>query len=278
MASPPIDPLYDGHTHTGWCPHGSRRPLREYLDRALALGLRRYAVTEHNPLPPGLRDPFGPCQCAAAPATLGPYLDEAEALRDEYAGRLEVLVGLEVDYLGAAQGGYHGELLAMLAPAWPRLDPEATLLSLHFIDGVVIDGTADMTREHLLRGEPPDVAHMRYYAALTSALRASWRFGRRDLRPRRLAHLTLPRKFVRSLPLREPERVLDAATAVLELAVQEGLELDLNTAGLDKPECGEVYLPEPLLGRAKQLGATIILGSDAHDPREVGRHFADWAD
>lgn len=270
--APPVDPRCDGHTHTDWCPHAAPGPLAAYLERAVAAGFTRYAVTEHFPLPPGLRDPFGPCQCAASPATIGPYLDQAEALRDAFADRLAVAVGFEIDYLGAAQGGFHGELLARLAPVWPRLDPAATILSLHFLDDGVVDGTAELTRA-LQRGDPPDSVHLRYYRVLASALRASWRYGRRDLRPRRVGHLTLPRKFIRELPLREPERVWDAATEVLEVIALEGLELDLNTAGLNQDGCGELYLPEPLLSRAVALGIPLVLGSDAHAPAVVGRGF-----
>lgn len=273
MPTPPLDALYDGHTHTSWCPHADSAPLRDYLERAVRLGLKRYAVTEHFPLPPGLLDPFGPCQCAGSLATIGPYLDEAETLREEFAGRLTVLVGFEIDYLGAVQGGFHGELLAALAPVWPRLDHDATIVSVHFLDGGVVDGTAALTRSLLRAGETVDAIHLRYYRALQSALTASWRFGRRDLRPRRVGHLTLPNKFIRELPLHEPERVLDAATAVLELVAREGLELDLNTAGLSKPGCGELYLPEPLLSRAVELGIPLVLGSDAHEPSRVAAHF-----
>lgn len=267
------DPGFDGHTHTEFCPHGSGRPLAEFLDRAVELGLTKYAVTEHIPLPHGFADPFGRRECAGEPEELVPYLDAAERQREAFAGRLDVRVGLEIDYLGAAQGGWHHAILQMLYPVRERLDDEATILSLHFLANVVIDGTAEMTAAGLLRpGDAPDVAHLRYYAVLQSALKASWTWRGVDLRPRRLGHLTLPRKFVKALPLREPERVLDAATQVLELAIAEGLSLDLNTAGLDKPDCGEVYVPEPLLTRAAELGATVVLGSDAHDPSEVGRH------
>lgn len=271
--SPLPDPLFDGHTHTGWCPHGSGRPLREFLESAVAKGFRRYAVTEHVPLPDGLIDPLGPLECANAPETLGPYLDEVERLRDEYADRLEVLPGLEVDYFGAARDGWHGALLEQIAPHAGRLHPEATLLSIHLIDDRVMDGSVAEAAALIPAGGTIDDVHLRYYRLLETALTCSWRWGRRDLRPGRVAHLTLPNKWRRSLPLREPERVLDAATVVLERIASEGLSLDLNTAGYDKPDCGESYLPRPLLDRALALGIPVVLGSDAHHPAEVGRHF-----
>ncbi|MBI2298964.1 MAG: histidinol-phosphatase HisJ [Armatimonadetes bacterium] len=268
-----LDLAIDGHTHSPFCPHGSPRPLDEYFARAVELGLERYAVTEHIALPHGFVDPMGPRECAMLPEEMTAYLDDADAARERFPGPLTIYVGFEVDYLGAAQGGWHGELLRMLHGVWGRVDPEATVLSLHFVDRTVVDGTAAMAAAELVSPSgTSDGYHLRYYRLLASAVNASWRYRGVDLRPRRLGHLTLPTKFVRTLPLAEPERVLDAATRVLELAVREGLEIDCNTAGLDKPECGETYLPEPLLSRALELGAQVVFGSDAHAPEEVGRY------
>ncbi len=267
-----IDPLHDGHTHSHWCPHGSGDPLRAYLDRAVELGFRRYDVTEHLALPDGFRDPIGPRQCAMLPAEVPLYLADAEPLRAEFAGRLDVRVGFEVDYLGAAQGGWHQAMLELLGPAWDRIDPAATVLSVHFLDEGIVDGTPAMQAALLPAGANTDRVHLRYYAALKSAIQASWRWRGEDLRPRRLGHLTLPRKFVKVRPLEHPEQVAEAAMDVLELVAAEGLELDVNTAGLDKPDCGEIYLTSELYHRARQLGVTMVYGSDAHAPREVGRH------
>lgn len=268
MPAVAFDPAFDGHTHTHFCPHGSREPLERYLDRAVELGFARYALTEHIPLPAGFRDPMGPLECAGPLDSLWPYLDYAERVREQYASVLTVYVGLEIDYLGAAQGGWHGELLRVLAPVWDRLDPEATLLSLHFLGDALVDGTVELQRA---LAPTADALHLWYYRCLESALQASWRYGGRDLRPRRVGHLALPRKFVRAHPLAEPERVWDAATRVLETVAREGLELDVNAAGLLKPDCGELYLPEPLLGRAVALGIPLVYGSDAHAPAGVGQ-------
>lgn len=269
---PAIDPGYDGHTHSHWCPHGSGEHLRGYLERAVALGFTRYAVTEHMALPDGFVDPIAPHECAMWPSEVQPYLADAEALKAEYAGRLQVYVGFEVDWLGSAQGDWHHAMLELLGPVWDRVDPEATLLSLHFLDDGIVDGSAELQAALLPEGANADRVHLRYYAALRSALKASWRWHGRDLRPRRLGHLTLPRKFVKARPLQEPEQVAEAALGVLELAAAEGLELDVNTAGLDKPDCGEIYLSADLYRRARELGMTLVYGSDAHTPREVGRH------
>jgi len=143
---------------------------------------------------------------------------------------------------------------------------------VHFLGDGIVDGSPFHTRSLLAPGESVDAVHLRYYAALEEALTVSWRRGGRDLRPRRVSHLTLPRKFIADLPLAEPERVEAAARRVIERVATEGLELDLNTAGLDKPSCGEIYLPETLLAYALALGIPLVFGSDAHKSADVGRH------
>jgi histidinol-phosphatase (PHP family) len=267
-----FDPAFDGHTHSPFCPHGAADPLAAYLDRAVGLGFRRYAVTEHMPLPAGFRDPMGPYQCAGPIADLPPYLTAVEQAREAYAGRLRVYVGLEVDYLGGVSPDWHEAVLDLLDTVWDRLEPEGTLLSVHFLGNSLVDGTVHLAAGLIPEGLSPDAYHLRYYAMLKEALTVSWRRRGRDLRPRRLSHLTLPRKFIAALPLAEPRRVDQAAREVLELVAAEGLELDLNSAGLDKAECGEIYLPEPLLGWAVELGIPLVFGSDAHRAAEVGRH------
>lgn len=271
MDHPLLAPGMDGHTHTSFCPHGDRQPTRLYLEHAVDRGLRRLAITEHLPLPDGFHDPMGPHQCAMPPEDLLPYLDEAEQLRAEFADHLDVLVGAEVDWLGSAQGGWHEATLAQLDSIWDRLAPEATLLSVHFIDGTIVDGNPDLSLAYA-PGEPPDAYHLAYYDALDAALRSSWTVGRRDLRPRRIGHLTLPRKFIRALPLAEPERVEERVLRLLERIAAEGLQLDYNTAGLDKEQCGETYLPAPYLRHALDLGIELVHGSDAHAPERVGNH------
>jgi histidinol-phosphatase (PHP family) len=55
---------------------------------------------------------------------------------------------------------------------------------------------------------------------------------------------------------------------------EEGLFLDVNTAGLRKP-AKEVYPAPVLLQRARELGLGVVLGSDAHRPEEVGFAFGE---
>ena len=42
---------WDGHTHTNFCPHGTKDKIEEYIEQAIRLGFTDYSITEHAPLP-----------------------------------------------------------------------------------------------------------------------------------------------------------------------------------------------------------------------------------
>jgi histidinol-phosphatase (PHP family) len=51
-----------------------------------------------------------------------------------------------------------------------------------------------------------------------------------------------------------------------------GVCVEVNTAGLRKP-CGEIYPALALLRACQRLGVPATLGSDAHEPEQVGLAF-----
>lgn len=60
---------------------------------------------------------------------------------------------------------------------------------------------------------------------------------------------------------------------ILRQAVRLGLGLELNTSGYDSP-AGHGLPSVDILARYRELGGRILtLGSDAHEPKDVGRHF-----
>jgi histidinol-phosphatase (PHP family) len=51
------------------------------------------------------------------------------------------------------------------------------------------------------------------------------------------------------------------------------MELDLNAAGLFKPDCQELYPPPWILQEAIQRKIPFVYGSDAHSVKGVGQGF-----
>jgi histidinol-phosphatase (PHP family) len=81
--------------HTFRCGHAGGQS-RDYVRAALERGLQEMAFTDHIPLyflPGDDPDPT----IAMTRAELPGYVAEVEGLREEFAGRIEVLHGLEAD-------------------------------------------------------------------------------------------------------------------------------------------------------------------------------------
>lgn len=257
---------WDGHSHGQFCLHGSGEETGEMIERAAALGFERFSLTEHAPAPPDFEDPAPHVGASLAAERLEAYLDHAEALRERFADRIEVAVGLEVDYLQGLEGGTRD----ILKRAGPRLDD--ALLSVHFLPSrggwMVTDLSPHGFREGLVEAFGGlEGAHAAYWSTVLRAVEA-------DLgphKPRRLAHLTLAHKFRREVGEPSLDFTLAQAEPVLVAMAERGMALDVNAARLDFAPCGDLMPPAPILERARQLSIELVYGSDAHAVAHVGR-------
>jgi len=243
----------DTHTHTARCGHAGGTD-REYVEAAIARGLAAIAVTDHVPfywLPRERHDPT----LAMAPEELPRYVESVLATRERYRGRIEVLLGLEADFVAG-----HEDALARLLESYPF---DVVLGSVHWLDGWWVDAPSSVARYR--EGEAEVDRIWARYAELALAAAASGLF---DV----LSHLDLPKKFGF-----RPSRPFAGRQAELVAAVAaSGCAVELSSAGRRKP-VGEDY-PEPgLVRELAAAGVPFVLASDAHAPAEVGYGFAELA-
>lgn len=81
------------HVHTKRCKHASEDEDFQYVEAAIRLGADRIVFTDHCPFP---GDPFGQ---RMSMEQLPEYIDSIHALKKEYKKQIEVLCGLEAEYL-----------------------------------------------------------------------------------------------------------------------------------------------------------------------------------
>jgi histidinol-phosphatase (PHP family) len=262
-------PRWDGHVHTQFAPHGAPEPTEQFLERALALGFERVTLVEHAPLPPRVRDPLANRSNNMPPEHLAAYLAHAVDLRDRYADRLEVRVGLEVDLLPR----HHDDLRRLVETHDDVLDE--VICSVHLLpDGGGSWGCLGHSAESFgrLARRLGSVGTLRrlYFETLAEELDHD---ACAPL-PRRVGHLLLVDKF----RIAFPEAAHDEASLVrraVAVAVERGYSLDLNSAGLRKPRCRRLYLRGAALSEAVRLKAQVVFGSDARRAEEVG---AGWTE
>jgi len=104
------------HVHTKRCKHASEDEDYQYVEAAINLRADRIVFTDHAPFP---GDPF---RGRMAMDELQGYVDSMKSLKKEYAGKIEVLCGLEIEYVPSFREYYQelrnsGEFdLLMLSP------------------------------------------------------------------------------------------------------------------------------------------------------------------
>jgi histidinol-phosphatase (PHP family) len=166
-----------------------------------------------------------------------------DAVLDAKRRGLPVKLGIEVDWFPP-----NDETLAEVLKPYPW---DYLLGSVHWIDGLLVDGDSD---GGAWREWPPEQVWGRYVDEWSRAARS----GLFDV----MSHPDLAKVF--GVPGSE-ENYAEMA----EAADDGDVALEISTAGLRKP-VGELYPDERLL---RGSSAPVTLASDAHEPVLVGEDF-----
>ncbi|MBC7217243.1 MAG: histidinol-phosphatase HisJ family protein [Candidatus Caldatribacterium sp.] len=232
--------------HTPRCGDASGA-YEEYIEKALERGLKEVGFSGHSPqyfLPKDMRRR----ESAIPEEELELYVEEVEALREKYRGSLEIRLGLEVDFVP----GHEKELEAIVSfYPWDYL-----LLSVHYLNDWPFDHP-----KYIARYSEWDINDL--FATYYRVLKEGVETGLFDA----VAHFDLPKKFGF-----RPTREIGELEEVLLACAERGVALELNTAGWRRP-VGEAYPSRAILERARKLGFSVCVGSDAHRPEDVGRDF-----
>jgi len=243
--------LADTHTHTARCGHAGGED-EAYVLAAVERGLGAIAVTDHLPLywlPEEQRDPT----LAMAAHEFPRYVEAVLQLGERWRGTIEVLLGVEADFVAGAEGQL-GELLS-------RYPFDVVLGSVHWLEGWWVDAPGSVARYR--RGQEEVDA---IWDAYTSTLIQAARSGLFDV----LAHLDLPKKFGF-----RPSRPFAGRLEEVVAAIREsGCAVELSSAGRRKP-VGEDYPSLEVLHALATAGVPLVLASDAHAPAEVGFAFSE---
>lgn len=224
------------HTHTARCGH-ARGSDREMVQAAVDAGIRILGMADHCPYP-GVSGPAAGVRMTLE-QTRG-YFDSFAALRDAFAGQVELHIGFEAEYF---PGLFEG-MLDFLAD-YPC---EYLILGQHFDSG---DGG-------WYYGRPTDdeAVLARYVEQVI-----------RGIESRRFAYVAHPDlcRFVGDAAVERKHYL-----ALCQAAREYNLPLEVNLLGY-RDRRG--YPRESFFRLAQEVGNTLILGVDAHAPEQ----FADPA-
>lgn len=235
--------MIDLHTHHARCGH-AEGTLADVAGWAVERGMAVLGVSDHAPRFADPADhPLPDTQMARS--QWDGYLAEAAALRDELAGRLDLRVGVEADYLPGTEDVYRAAL--------DRPELDYVLGSVHEVPAP--GGAWALFHPETYAGADLDEVHRRYWETVAAAATS----GLFDV----LAHLDL----VRMLP--EPGEWPRAAIEdALDAIADAGVAVEINGSGMRRD--GRPYPDEPILAGLVRRGVPISYGSDAHRRGQLG--------
>ncbi|MFK7696278.1 histidinol-phosphatase [Paenibacillus sp. HJGM_3] len=243
---------FDYHTHHTRCGHATG-DIRDYIEAAIERGLTYIGISDHSPFFGEEADQFRP-GIAMAKSEFPNYVREVLRLKEEYRGRITVLLGVESDFFPE-----HAEIYREVYAAYPL---DYIIGSVHVSGGRSI---FDRTRWEgiddagLLRDKE---AHFRLVAE-------SARSGMFDI----LGHIDAIKGY-------RPD-ISEVRTSVvdetLRTIAEHDVAIEINTSGKGK-SCGGWYPSFEILERACHFGVKPTFGSDSHTPERVADEFDEVRD
>ena len=237
----------DFHTHTTYC-DGKSTP-REMVEAAYRMGLTDFGISgnaDYSMYEPG----FG-----MSDAILASYKQELQKLKEEYAGKLNLYIGIELDVLG------------------PRQQADYAIGSTHSVlkNGQLV--CVDDTEEKLVQGvetlwNGDWYAFAKDYYELEGTvydrLKCDW-----------VGHFDLLTKFNEGYKHFDEmkDAYLEPALAAMKKLHRQGLPFEINTGAMSRGYRTAPY-PNPILLRELHaMGGRVMINSDSHSAGTIAYAF-----
>ena len=227
----------DLHNHTTRCNHAEGSE-EEYLQAAIKAGTSIFGFSDHAPMDFDQKYRMSFAQMSDYEATV-------KELQKRYAGKIEVLLGYEVDYL---PGHMDKHVL--------EADVDYLIGSVHFLDKWGFDNP-EFIKEY--EEKNIDDIWQKYFQSIAEMAETKLF----DI----VGHIDLIKVF-KFMPTKD---IMTFAMPALEAIKKADMTIEINTAGYRKP-CAQPYPSKEILQKAYELEIPITFGSDAHAPAQVAFH------
>jgi histidinol-phosphatase (PHP family) len=229
--------LVDYHMHTTYS--DGKDTYLSYLAEARRKDLAEIGFTDHITM--------APVDWCVDEIDYPVMKENLKDLCNEFSEDVQVRFGLEVDYFPDKE-----QELRDIISYFPV---DYVIGSIHFIG----DWNFDMDKS--LYGKwPNDEVYKNYFELIQKAAKS----GLFDI----IGHFDLIKKL-RCWPESDQTHLYEETLKIIKEA---NMVIELNTSGLDRP-CAEFFPNQHILELALKIGVPVTLGSDAHHPSQVARHF-----
>jgi histidinol-phosphatase (PHP family) len=238
---------FDLHTHHERCGHADGM-IRAYIEAAIEAGLDVVGISDHSPYFYSEVDRPQP-GIAMAKSEFPRYVAEVLELKREYAGRIDVLLGVESDFFPEYADFYRAE--------YAKYPFDYIIGSVHLSGGVSI---FNRKRWNGLNEKQRIAAKEEYYDLIQQSARS----GMFHI----LGHIDAMKGYYPAFSDIPTPKVDET----LRIIADVGVAIEVNTSGSTK-DVGGWYPSDAILERAHYYGVDISFGSDAHKPSRIGEDF-----
>jgi histidinol-phosphatase (PHP family) len=191
----------------------------------------------------------------------GKTVDEVAFRLEDYAAAYDSLESAVVKIKRGVEMGLTDFNVAEVSDVLSKRKFDFVIGSLHHVDGI------DPYEKRYWDNVSVKEAYAKYLETLYECVKIHNDY---DV----LGHLTYVAKSPNN-PTHEPliyENYREIIDEILKEVIRRDKGIEINTSGIDR--IGETLPSKRILERYKELGGRIVtLGSDAHVPENVGRHF-----
>ncbi len=242
--------LHGGHSTYG---DGAGR-LEDFARAAMECGMIVFGFSEHMPRPEKYWYP-GESPHRNSIETFRRYLEEARAVQAQYRGKIEILVGAELELISGLED--------FLSHFLGQFQLDYCVGSVHFVNDVGFDFSAELYRKAIDKCGGQEQFCLAYLDTIESMIER--------IRFQVLGHFDLFKVFSQdAVPITDAMR--RKISQLMERIAARDLMLDVNARGLLKT-CREIYPSVEILRLARKHGVAITLGDDSHAPKEVGKNL-----
>ncbi len=232
----------DYHIHTMLCNH-AQNGMEDYINKAVSAGFNEICFLDHLTI----SEPGNRLSMLLSEVSL--YFQAVQRLKRIYKNTILIKAGLEVDY--------HPQYVEQIHNITDTFSFDVIGGSLHFPGGIdIVSNKSDWCK-----GEyNTDNIYRLYFEYIDKMLDDDYC----DF----ICHIDLIKKFGR-YSLESIEKELDI---IIKKIAKKNLAVEVNTSGYSHP-ANNAYPSFDILKKCFEAGIEITIGSDAHDPADIGRNY-----
>jgi histidinol-phosphatase (PHP family) len=254
------------HTHTIFC--DGKDDIETMCRTAYEKKMFAIGFSAHAPI---TKKTGIPSQWHLPDEKLDEYVTEVLAAKERWRGKIDVFLGLEVDYIKGLRSAVDSDIIA--------INPDYLIGSIHYVvpangaEPFTIDGHWDEFTKGLAQGFNGDAeALMHSYYDATAEMIAIGGFeilGHADLLKKNCHNKNLWNKESEISRQEEIARAIASSQAI----ASERIIVEANTGGLNRGKINETYPSPDFLRIFNKNNVPVIITSDAHCAKDIDGNY-----